>query len=170
MAEARSTLGYVSWGAVSLVANLDLAGDPEIVAGNTAYRSDGSLYWRRDDLRDGWNAIGEFDGGGAPEVVLVTGDMPSQVYLLEHDGATRWGPLELPDFGYSYDNGGPPTIADVDGDGQPEIIVAASRELYVIEGDGTVKWASSIQGLHGRHPRPRRPTTSTATARPRSSL
>ena len=43
----------------------------------------------------------------------------------------------LPGGGY----GGPPTIADVDGDGQPEIGVAGVDPTYVVfEADGSVRW------------------------------
>ena len=35
---------------------------------------------------------------------------------------------------------GPPTVADVDGDGQLEIAVAGSSYLTVFETDGSVKW------------------------------
>ena len=43
-------------GPLSLVADLYLSGNPEVVAGNTAYRSDGTVLWRRSDLGDGFNA------------------------------------------------------------------------------------------------------------------
>ncbi len=37
--------------------------------------------------------------------------------------------------------GGPPTIADFDGDGQPEIGIAARWYYFVFETDGTITWA-----------------------------
>ncbi|MFQ5858024.1 MAG: FG-GAP-like repeat-containing protein, partial [Anaerolineae bacterium] len=129
-------------GPLSLVADLDQAGDPEVVAGNTAYRSDGGIYWQNTDLTDGFNAVADFDDDPFPEVVLVT---QGRVYLLEHDGTVKWGPLELPtrecpDTCTSV--GGPPTIADVDGDGRPEIGVANAYFYTVVETDGTLKWSS----------------------------
>ena len=38
--------------------------------------------------------------------------------------------------------GGPPTIADYDGDGVPEIGFAAADRYVVYEADGTLKWSS----------------------------
>jgi len=128
-----------NFGPLSLVANLDLAGDPEVVAGNTAYRSDGSIYWHNDSLADGYNAVANFDYDPFPEVVLVTN---KKVYLLEHDGAVKWGPVSIPGGGGL---GGAPTVADVDGDGEPEIGVAGAKYYAMYETDGTLKWSSETQ-------------------------
>jgi hypothetical protein len=108
-------------------------GMSEIVAGNTAYRADGSIYWRNTSVPDGFNAIGNFDQDPFPEVVVVS----SGVRLLEHDGIVKWGPIPHPGGG-----GGPPTVADFDGDGQPEIGVAGASRYAVFETNGTVKWST----------------------------
>jgi PKD repeat protein len=128
-------------GPISLVANLDLTGDAEIVAGNTAYRADGSIYWHRADLPDGFNGIGNFDSDPYPEIVLVAN---SYVYLLEHDGTVKWGPVPLPGA-RSANAGGPPLIADVDGDGIPEIGVAGAAFYTVLRADGTIKWSAPVR-------------------------
>ncbi len=133
---------------ISLIADLDLEGDPEVVAGNTAYHSDGSVYWYNDSFPDGYNAVGDFDDDPFPEVVLVTrrtwGSPYGVVYLLEHDGTVKWGPAELPTGPYR-EAGGPPTVADVDGDGEPEIGVAGGNFYNVFETAGTLKWSSPTQ-------------------------
>lgn len=131
------------YGPLSLVADLDLAGDPEVVAGNTAYRADGRAWWWNRGLTDGFNAVGNFDDDPLPEVVLVT---QQKVYLLEHDGVLKWGPNWLPG-GPEQNAGGPPTVADVDGDGEPEIGVAGGHYYSVFETDGTLKWSSPTQDL-----------------------
>ncbi len=127
----------IDMGGLSLVADLDLDGVPEIVAGNTAYRADGAVMWQS-PITDGYPAVANFDDDPFPEIVVVT---QSQVYLLEHDGATKWGPVAVPGGGA----GGPPTVADYEGDGEPEIGVAGAERYAVIEGDGTVKWESVTQ-------------------------
>jgi FG-GAP-like repeat len=127
--------GENQWGPVSIIANLDLSGTMEILAGNTAYRSDGSIFWQNTTLQDGYNAAANFDDDPFPEVVLVTGHT---IYLLEHTGAIKWGPIEHPGGGIA----GPPTIADVDQDGKPEICVAAASAFAVFETDGNLKWNS----------------------------
>ena len=124
----------VASGTISLVADLDLTGDPEIVTGNTAYRSNGSIYWQI-PLDDGYPAVANFDGDPFPEIVVVA---RGRVRLHEHDGTLIWGPVVLP--GSQPMAGGAPTIADFDADGEPEIGVAGSSFYTVFESDGSVKW------------------------------
>ena len=124
-------------GPLSLVADLDLDGSPEVVAGNTAYRYDGTLYWSA-SVTDGFPAVGNFDADPFPEVVLVS---ERNVYMLEHDGQVKWGPSAIPKIGI----GGAPTIADMDGDGQLEIGVAGAYRYTVYEGDGSVRWSKDVQ-------------------------
>lgn len=98
-------------GSLSTVADIDLDGSPEVVAGRSAYRADGSLYWNV-LIADGFPGVGDFDTGPFAEIVLIAS---SQIFLLEHTGAIKWGPILIPG------RGGAPTIADMDGDGDPEI-------------------------------------------------
>ena len=106
--------------ALSTFVDLDGAPDGhlELLAGKTAYRSDGTVLWNAAALADGFPGVGDFDGDGLPEVVLVAG---GQVRILEGaTGAVELGPVTLGGTGF----GGPPTVADFDGDGQAEIGVA----------------------------------------------
>jgi hypothetical protein len=119
--------------AISAFVDLDGAADghQELLAGNTAYRSDGTILWQRKDLTDGFPAVGDFDGDKKPEVVLVA---KRNVWILEGaTGKTQLGPLELP--GIDKDNGGPPTVADFDGDKKPEIGIALREYYYMLEPD-----------------------------------
>ncbi|MCP3956472.1 MAG: DUF11 domain-containing protein, partial [bacterium] len=124
-------------GAISVVANLDLVGDQEIVTGNTAYRSDGSILWQI-AMDDGYPAVANFDADPNPEIVVVA---RGRVRLHEHDGTLIWGPIDLP--GAGPEAGGAPTVADFDGDGEREIGVAGSTTYTVFEDDGSVKWQST---------------------------
>ena len=121
-------------GPLSGVADLDMDGSPEIVAGSSAYRADGSLYWNS-SIADGFPAVGNFDDDDFPEIVVVS---PGQVSLLEHTGEIKWTNNALPSSRY-----GPPTVADLDGDGELEIGIAG-RSYTVLETDGSVKWTQSI--------------------------
>ncbi|MBZ0318178.1 MAG: FG-GAP-like repeat-containing protein, partial [Anaerolineae bacterium] len=125
---------------LSVVADLDMSGTPEILSGSIAYHADGSLYWHNTtlDSSDGWSnftAIANLDADAFPEIVFVSYN-EGNLYILEHDGTTKWGPINIPSF-----NGGPPIIADVDGDGEPEIGVASSTNYTVYE---TVSEANGI--------------------------
>ncbi|MCP3936523.1 MAG: DUF11 domain-containing protein [Actinomycetia bacterium] len=129
----------VDSGSISIVADLDLDGIQEVVAGNTAYRADGTSYWQA-QMDDGYPAVGNFDGDDFPEIVVVA---RGRVRLHEHDGTLIWGPVDLP--GAGAEAGGAPTVADFDKDGKPEIGVAGSTLYTVLETNGDVLWQSNIQ-------------------------
>lgn len=115
--------------ALSLFADLDLApdGQQELVLGRAALKSDGSQLWFRDDLPDGFPAVGDFDGDGKPDVVLVGG---KEIWILKGaDGSTLFGPLTLP----GSNQAGPPTVADFDGDGKAEIGVAQDNFYSLVK-------------------------------------
>ena len=124
-------------GPQSIVLDVDLDGSLEVLAGRTCYRRDGTILWTL-PTADGTPAVGNFDADPYPEIVHVTDGV---VYLLEHTGQVKWGPIAIPGGGA----GGPPTIADVDGDGQPEIGVAGATKYVVLETDGSVKWTTATQ-------------------------
>ncbi len=130
---------FIGLGPLSLVADVNLDGRPDVVAGNTVYTASGAILWQNDALPDGFNAIGNFDDDPFPEIVLSSGQ---QVWLLEHDGTIKWGPVTIPGDGASS---GPPTVADYDNDGKPEIGVASANRYVVLETDGSLKWESPIQ-------------------------
>ena len=130
----------------SAISDLDLAPDGhlELVAGNTAYKSDGTVLWNDATLPNGFPAVADFNLDGKPEVVLVgypTGNTTTgAVWIL--DGATGkvvLGPVTLPaTSGYS-NHGGPPTVADFNGDGLPEIGVAGATFYSVLKPNYTTK-------------------------------
>lgn len=136
----------------SCIVNLDLVGNPEIVIGNTAYRSNGTVYWQNASLSQGFSAAGNFDSDPNPEIILVArGTTCPQVYCLEHNGTVKWGPVDLPK-GPEYPanppyslSGSAPVITDADGDGEPEIAVTTAGGLFLLETNGSVKWRAVIR-------------------------
>jgi len=145
---AGAGLGLFGAWYAPLVADLDGDGRQEIVAGNTAYRGDCTILWRNGSVPDGINAVGNFDDDPAPEVVLVTytfvpGQPPGgKVYLMEHDGSLTWGPVSLRGLEPTAQTGGlggPPVVADFDGDGHADIGVSGLDRYFVLDGDGRVK-------------------------------
>jgi hypothetical protein len=111
----------------------------ELLAGNTAYNADGTVLWHRADLPDGFPGVGDFNGDGKPDVVLVgplPGSNPAQAYVWLLNGADGTDliptPVHLTTTVHASD-GGPPTVADFDGDGSPEIGVATADFYWVVK-------------------------------------
>lgn len=113
------------YGPLTVAADLDGDGDLELVGGNTAFHHDGTEAWAAGaaarSLGDGWPAIADFDLDGRPEVVVVSSGavrvFDAAGNLFSAAGATVAG------------LGGPPTIADLDGDRVPDIAVAGQNSL-----------------------------------------
>ncbi len=130
---------FENLGGIPLVADIDLDGVPEVVAGNTVYKNDGTILWMNTFyIYDGFNAVANFDDDPYAEIVLVS---KGWVYLFEHDGIIKWGPVPVQGGG----RGGAPTIADFDGDGEPEIGVAGYARYVVFDTDGSILWQSITQ-------------------------
>jgi hypothetical protein len=125
-------------GPAGTVADLDLDGRQEIVAGNTVYNSDGTVRWTfaytsqnsacSGDLPcDGYNAVANFDADPQGEVVSIR---RGQAFIWDTDGTQLWR-ANIPVADCANNESGPPTVADFDGDGVPEI-GTASADYYVV--------------------------------------
>jgi hypothetical protein len=125
-------------GPSSTVADIDLDGFQEVIAGNTVYAHDGATKWQLDYMSqnspcggalpcDGFNAVGNFDEDDRGEVVIVR---LGEVFVVDDDG-TLLHKVQIPKINCAANEAGPPTIADFDGDGRPEI-GTASADYYVV--------------------------------------
>ncbi|MCB9594449.1 MAG: hypothetical protein H6719_17080 [Sandaracinaceae bacterium] len=132
--------GTGSWGraitqAISVFVNLDDDPELELLAGRTAYEPDGTIKWQNTAVPTGFSAPANFDADPEPEIAHVAN---GRIYLLSAaDGTEVVGSIAAPSA--SPGNGGPPTIADFDGDGAPEIGVAWQNFYQVVQvaADGT---------------------------------
>ncbi|WP_137940237.1 FG-GAP-like repeat-containing protein [Chitinivorax sp. B] len=125
----------------TIAADLDGDGRPELISGaGTVVHADGTPYWTFTDF-PGHVAVVDVDHDGKPEVIVVSGQSTTwRMVLFSHDGKRLWGPVAIPG---AY-NVGAPTIADMDGDGTPDIGVAASTLYTVFNADGSIKWSTPI--------------------------
>ncbi len=141
-------------GPVSVVADIDLDGKPEVIAGNTAYDDQGREKWTytltfpNNDKRyrcsqagvpcDGYPAVGNLDDDDEGEVVIIAA---GRAFVLEHDGTQKhiidipWLDVNCGNNPSSLNESGPPTIADFDGDGRAEFATAGAYYYVVFDLD-----------------------------------
>lgn len=127
---------YSEMGLHSIIADLDVDGTQEVIAGRAVYNPQGDLICQGTDGFDGFTAAADLDMDGQGEF-LVVGN--GQATLFEADCAVSmtW---TLPGGG----SGGPPTIADYDGDGTPEVGMADASTYSVYEASGEVLWSMPV--------------------------
>ena len=136
--------GNAFLGPASAVADVDLDGKREVAAGNTLYDHTGKPLWtykykgrnsacNRDKQYKGWcdgfNAVADFDKDPEGEIVIVRLGI---VYIINHDGTLYWKQKILKKDCKANESG-PPTVADFDGDGQPEVGTAAADYYTVLD-------------------------------------
>ncbi|NVB42914.1 VCBS repeat-containing protein [Pseudenhygromyxa sp. WMMC2535] len=124
-----------SVGKLSCVADLDGDLRPEVIAGGTAWTFTGSVgvdfegsqLWTNGS--DGFCGIADFQLDGVPEVVLVRSN---DIDILDGITGTTVASIAIAGGGA----GGPPNIADFDGDGFPDIGTAGGNNYVVVQFDG----------------------------------
>lgn len=145
--------GYT--GGISSLVDLTGDGYPEVVSGAQAWSVDWVSMVGMDPVvtvtslwdaggNDGYPAIADVDLDGTPEVILVAS---GQLRVLEGDSGLAWcgvdpteamcnmnpalrtAAVSIPGGG----RGGPPTVADFDGDGRPELATAGGGSYTVYD-------------------------------------
>ncbi len=127
-------------GGAIAVADLDGDGFPEVVANALVFDHLGRLLWRQgNEGREGSNANYRAGLGLAADIDMDgRGEVVTGKHTWEDDGTPKWtardaGDTELPD-GY-------PAVAQFDDDPQPEVVLVAGGNVYLLDGlDGRVQW------------------------------
>jgi hypothetical protein len=125
-------------------------------------------------VADAYTSIANLDEDPYPEVIVVsdnaeggTGVVADTLWIFEHDGRLKTNPaigLYQEVQNVELYRLGPPTVADFDGDGQPEIAIPAGKMVLpnavngqdvsgfmmaVYERDGSLKWRRHLLRAHG---------------------
>ena len=129
------------WDAVHLISTGDIDGDEtkEVIAGlwfNVyAIESNGTIRWGYETESEIETvSAGDIDGDEMDEVIAGSYCPGYKIYAFEHDGKQKWV-FNAPGWIRQV------TTADIDGDGVNEVIATANDSLYVLEGNGTLKWS-----------------------------
>jgi len=140
---------------------LDIDGDGklDVVTGSQAFHANGELFidtgqantssfYATQDWKSPWPAIGDFDADGKPEVAVVD-NMNHALSIWRYDAAApgkfavvrpaldingSLSPTLCPGGWGSIHGGGPPTIADFNGDGTPDVAAAGGVGYAVFDG------------------------------------
>jgi len=118
-------------------ADLDGDGLMEVVTGRSIYDYRGGVICDAgSEEDDGYVAVADLDMDGEGEVVSV-GNGLVRVFGMDCLATATW-PLA------GSGNGGPPTIADFDGDAEPEIGIASGTRYAIYEPDGSMLWSTVV--------------------------
>ncbi len=135
-------------GPISCVADLDEDGFAEVIAGPAVYEHDGTLRFKAEG-QDGFCAVADVitdPGAEGPEVIVVAA---GTLRLFDKDtGETLWE-KGVPGAVRGMPIGGPPTVANFDGDARQEIGVAqgASYTVFDLDCDASVPAGCIEEGV-----------------------
>ncbi|MET0401321.1 MAG: HYR domain-containing protein, partial [Cystobacter sp.] len=131
--------GAQGTGPVSFAADIDGDGKQEVINDRAVYRHDGTLKCSNTFVPHGFAGVANFDADPAAEIVVAGW---GKVSLLDDNCKLLWTrDVNVTDHPQSEaGHGGPPNIADFDGDGKVEVGLAGEWNYTVYKADGSVLW------------------------------
>lgn len=107
-----------------------------VICGDRVWNSDGSLRFNAGAGSQWPIQAANFNDDPYPEFLRMTN---GNLTLFSHTGQVIWGPVSIVGVG------GVPVIADLDGDGYPDIGVAGRDWFSVFRHDGSMMWRKPIK-------------------------
>ena len=134
--------GKIVWGSTAIsVYDLDDDGVTEVIVGDDSgnivcLSNEGELLWQYSG--DHGYAYAPSIGiiGDNPDLAIVISGSTIPLLCLNADGSERWRVNKSGD-------GGSPVIADVNGNGQNEIVTALDNSVMLVSGNGNILWNHS---------------------------
>ena len=150
VAWTSAAMGSDAQNNLAIISDINADGKSDVVAGSRDYKmyvfsgADGTKLWDYAMVGRCFSAaVADFNGDGYDDVVTTAGrstpesyayllDVKNQTLLWQHDIVGRSG----------YTTERSPSIADVNGDGTPDVLIAGlSQKLYALSGvDGSEIW------------------------------
>lgn len=118
----------------SVVTDLFGSGSQNVIVGPSVYTAQGTLLWEDPEWfrNDGFAAVGRFGNDTEPSIVVTQSGF---LAMYSRMGVLKWR-VAIPGG-----LGGPPTLADADGDGSLDIGVAGASTYAVFRANGSVLWS-----------------------------
>ncbi len=139
------------WCVTPTASDLDGDGKLEVLFGHVVYDDDGTPLWGLPGSEPpGHPHVGNLDGDPQPEVLITN---TNGIWIMEHDGTLKMGPLRPTDPNPAPNCWGKPgVIHDFDGDGVAEIATSTCSDYSVYElgvTDLTIKWSNPVSDFSG---------------------
>ena len=138
------------WCVTPTAADLDGDGKLEVLFGHQTYDDDGTLLWTLPGQMPGHPHVANLDGDPDPEVFITN---PNGIWVLEHDGTPKFGPLRPTDPNPAPNCWGKPAVVhDFDGDGDADIAAATCSDytVYDVTDSGVaIRWSQPVQDASG---------------------